>query len=76
MSNDKTTDKPTPARPRARAKTAPVLLYRDYWDEDGARRRAGAVVTVDVATARALIAADKAGRADPLPGEPPRGEEA
>lgn len=51
------------------ARTAPILLNRDYWDEDGARHAKGEVLKVDVETAKKLIKEGKAERADPLPGE-------
>lgn len=59
----------TQAKPPQDAKTAPVRLLRDYWDDDGNRHRQGAVINVDVTTAKALIGQEKAERADPLPGE-------
>lgn len=50
-------------------RTAPVLLHRDYWDDEGRRHRQGSVINIEVATARNLIKEKKAERADPLPGE-------
>lgn len=50
-------------------KTAPILLRRDYWDDEGTRHLKGAIINVDVATAKNLIKEEKAERADPLPGE-------
>ena len=50
-------------------KTAPILLYSDYWDDEGTRHLKGTVIKVDVATAKTLIKEEKAERADPLPGE-------
>ncbi|WP_104401825.1 hypothetical protein [Vibrio penaeicida] len=47
----------------------PIILRRDYWDESGKRHSEGAQVNVSVTTAKALIQAGKAERADPLPGE-------
>lgn len=51
------------------AKTAPVRLNRDYWDDDGARHAKNTVLKVGVETAKKLIKEGKAERADPLPGE-------
>jgi len=53
----------------AQDKPAPVKLTRDYWDEDGNRHPKHATLNVSVATAKSLIAAGKAERNDPLPGE-------
>ncbi len=50
-------------------KTAPILIYRDYWDSDGARHPSGATVMETPAKARELISEGKAERADPMPGE-------
>ena len=50
-------------------KLAPILLHRDYWDDEGNRHLKNAVINVDVATAKTLIKEEKAERADPLPGE-------
>lgn len=48
---------------------APVLLQYDYWDADGTRHPAKTVVEIPTADAKALIAAGKADRADPMPGD-------
>lgn len=48
---------------------APVLLHRAYWPEEGKRVDAGEVVELPTADAKALIAAGKAERADPMPGD-------
>lgn len=61
----KTSAKTPPAR-------TPVLLLRDYWDPDGQRHGKGATIEVDVTTAKQLILARKAERADPFPGEASR----
>jgi len=50
-------------------KSVPVRLVYDVWFQDGERTAAGAVVSLDLEEAKALIAAGKAERADPLPGE-------
>lgn len=52
-----------------KAKTAPILLKYDYWNADGDRLRAGAVVELETVLAKVMIAAGKAERADPMPGE-------
>ncbi|WP_455918764.1 hypothetical protein [Ensifer canadensis] len=51
------------------AKTTPVRLTHDVWFKDDERTPAGAVVSVSLEEAKALIAAGKAERNDPLPGE-------
>lgn len=48
---------------------APVLLHYDYWAAEGDRKLAGDTVSIPVAEAKALIAAGKADRADPMPGD-------
>ena len=53
----------------AHPKTAPLRLNRDFWDDVGRRHAKGSVVFLDVTMAKRLIAADKAERVDPLPGE-------
>ncbi|WVT75234.1 hypothetical protein QM996_09180 [Sinorhizobium chiapasense] len=50
-------------------KSVPVRLVYDVWFRDGERTAAGAVVSLGLEEAKALIAAGKAERADPLPGE-------
>lgn len=50
-------------------KPVPVRLIYDVWLNEGERTPAGAVVSLCLAEAKSLIAAGKAGRADPLPGE-------
>ncbi|WDZ78755.1 hypothetical protein PWG15_09795 [Ensifer adhaerens] len=50
-------------------KPVPVRLVYDVWLCDDERTPAGAVVSVSLEEAKALIAAAKAERADPLPGE-------
>ncbi|WP_331374703.1 hypothetical protein [Sinorhizobium chiapasense] len=50
-------------------KPAPVRLIYDVWLKEGERTPAGTVVSVGLVEAKALIAAGKAERADPLPGE-------
>ncbi|OCP04458.1 hypothetical protein BBX50_25800 [Ensifer sp. LC11] len=50
-------------------KTVPVRLVYDVWFREEERTPAGAVVSVSLDEAKALIAAGKAERADPLPGE-------
>jgi len=60
----KTTVKAEKAAPKT-----PVRLLYDTWLEEDLRTKAGAVIEVTVAEAKQLIAAGKAERADPLPGE-------
>jgi len=48
------------------AKKTPIKLTHDFWGEDG-RVKAGSVIDVDVKTAKEMLAAKKAERADPLP---------
>ncbi|WP_164475059.1 MULTISPECIES: hypothetical protein [unclassified Ensifer] len=50
-------------------KSVPVRLVYDVWFQEGERTPAGSIVSVSLDEARALIAAGKAERADPLPGE-------
>ncbi|HEV7306416.1 hypothetical protein [Ensifer sp.] len=50
-------------------KPVPVRLVYDVWFQEGERAAAGAIVCVSLEQAKALIAAGKAERADPLPGE-------
>lgn len=50
-------------------KLVPVRLVYDVWLREDERTAAGAVVAVGLDEAKALIAAGKAERADPLPGE-------
>ena len=52
-----------------KTKKNPVLLYRDFWDENGKRYSKGDTVELDVDVAKKLISEGKAERADPLPGE-------
>jgi hypothetical protein len=47
----------------------PILLTHDYWNSEGDRLKAGTVVQLPVAEAKAILAAKKGERADPLPGE-------
>lgn len=58
------------AAPKAKPeKTTPVKILYDTWFEEDIRTPAGKVVSVSVSEAKRLIAAGKAERADPLPGE-------
>ena len=50
-------------------KPVPVRLVYDVWFHDDVRTAAGAIVSLSLDEAKALIAAGKAERADPLPGE-------
>lgn len=50
-------------------KPVPVRLVYDVWFRDDVRTAAGAIVSLSLDEAKALIAAGKAERADPLPGE-------
>lgn len=54
---------------KSNPKLAPVLLHRAYWPEEGKRVEAGEVIELPTADAKALIAAGKAERADPMPGD-------
>lgn len=68
-----TTETKAPAKPKA-PKKIEVLLYRDYWDETGARHGKGGVVAIPEAQAKGLIQANKAIRAEDAP-EPGEGSE-
>ncbi|WP_312362517.1 hypothetical protein [Ensifer sp.] len=50
-------------------KLVPVRLVYDVWFQEGERTDAGTVVPLGLEEAKLLIAAGKAVRADPLPGE-------
>lgn len=50
-------------------KTAPIKLLFDFWAVEDVRTPAGTVIDLPTDQAKALIAAGKAERADPLPGE-------
>lgn len=50
-------------------KSVPVRLVYDLWFQEGERSVAGTIVSVGLDEAKALLAAGKAERADPLPGE-------
>ena len=50
-------------------KTTPVKINYDWWDTDGERHSAGTVVEMPISIAKAMMAAGKAERVDPLPGE-------
>lgn len=51
------------------AKKAPVRLLYDTWADDEKRIPAGTVLELPTPAAKELIAAGKAERADPLPGD-------
>lgn len=53
----------------AAGKSVPVKLLYDVWLKDDDRTPAGATLDLPVQQAKTLIAAGKAERADPLPGE-------
>lgn len=53
----------------AKDATTPVLLKYDYWLSEDNRLKAGQVVELPIPAAKELIAAGKAERADPFPGE-------
>lgn len=53
----------------AKEKTTPIKLLYDMWADDEQRIKAGTVLDLPVSAAKQLIAAGKAERADPLPGE-------
>lgn len=55
--------------PPSKGGNTPIRLMYDTWFKEDERTRAGAVVKVDVETAKRLIREGKAERADPLPGE-------
>ena len=59
---------PTADEPKKPA-MVPLLLHKDAWNADGERCRAGGVYDWPVDAAKVLIAARKAERADPMPGE-------
>lgn len=48
-------------------KKTPIRLLYDFWPEEDQRIPAGEVIKVAVEDAKAMIAAGKAERADPLP---------
>lgn len=50
-------------------KLVSIRLIYDVWLNEGERTLAGAVVSLCLPEAKSLIAAGKAERADPLPGE-------
>lgn len=50
-------------------KKAPVKLLHAYWPEEDVRVDAGQIIELPLAEAKTLIAANKAERADPMPGE-------
>jgi hypothetical protein len=60
--------KPAKAEKKAEAKTPVKLLY-DTWLVEDERTPAGKVIEVTITDAKRLIAAGKAERADPLPGD-------
>lgn len=47
----------------------PVKLLYDRWNADEIREPAGKIIDVAISEAKKLIAAGKAQRADPLPGD-------
>lgn len=47
----------------------PVKLLYDRWNADEIREPAGKIIDVSISEAKKLIAAGKAQRADPLPGD-------
>lgn len=48
---------------------APVKMLYAYWPAEDERVEAGQIVELPLEQAKALIAAGKAERADPMPGE-------
>lgn len=50
-------------------KSVPIRLVYDVWFQEDERTAAGTTVSVRLEEAKVLIAAGKAERADPLPGE-------
>lgn len=59
---------PEPAK-KAEGKTVPVLLHYNYFDDTGAKIMRGSEIMLTPTEARKLIAAGKAERTDPMPGE-------
>ena len=59
----------TPSVAATQETLVPVKIFYDFWDERGERRPAGQIVEMALSQAKALIAAGKAERADPMPGE-------
>lgn len=53
----------------AKGKTTPIKLLYDTWADDEQRIEAGTVLDLPISIAKDLIAAGKAERADPLPGD-------
>ena len=53
----------------AAEKKTPVKLLYDYWAVEDVRLKAGQIVELPLSEAKALLALEKAERADPLPGE-------
>ncbi|ANL02696.1 hypothetical protein EVC10_006 [Rhizobium phage RHph_Y25] len=53
----------------AKEKTTPIRLLYDMWAADENRIKAGTVLDLPVSTAKQIISAGKAERADPLPGD-------
>lgn len=49
--------------------TAPVKILYAYWPEEDVRVEAGEIIDMPLEQAKAMIAAGKAERADPMPGE-------
>ncbi len=50
-------------------KTTPIRALNAVWDLDGQRREPGEEFPMTIPEAKALIAAGRAERADPMPGE-------
>ncbi len=48
---------------------APVKMLYAYWPQEDQRVEAGEIIELPLELAKALIAAGKAERADPMPGE-------
>lgn len=51
------------------SKLNPVQIFHDYWDADGNRHKAPAVIELPLKEAKQMIAAGKGERADPMPSE-------
>lgn len=62
-------DKASTPKAKFPAGDTPIRLLYDTWFETDVRTVEGTVLSVDVETAKKLIATGKAERADPLPGE-------
>jgi hypothetical protein len=68
--NSETEGADAPATPaKVESKTVPVLLHYNYFDEHEGKIMRGSEIMLTPTAARKLIAAGKAERTDPMPGE-------